>query len=158
VSAGDFLIRRASPLTTRVRLEECVRRHPGRRGRPALRLALDLLDDRSESPAESVLRVILVQAGFTGMVSNHVVRDRNGRFVARVDLAFPSARVAVEYEGDYHRTEPGRWRKDMVRIRRLEALGWRVLRVNADDLRDPTHLLIQLSRVLVLRSSAEVHD
>jgi very-short-patch-repair endonuclease len=158
VSAGDFLLRRSDPLATRSQIAECVRHHPGRRGRPALRLALDLLDDRSESPAESALRVILLQGGFTGMVPNHIVRDRRGRFVARVDLAFPAARVAVEYEGDYHRTEAGRWRKDMIRIRRLEAAGWRVLRVNADDLRDPTHLLILLARVLALRSTPEVHD
>lgn len=158
VSAGDFLLRRANPMTTKSQLEECVLHHPGRRGRPALRLALNLLDDRSESPAESVLRVILIQGGFTGMVTNHVVRDRSGRFVARVDLAFPVARVAIEYEGDYHRSEPGRWRKDMIRLRRLEAAGWRVLRVNADDLRDPTQLLMQLARALALRSIPEVHE
>jgi very-short-patch-repair endonuclease len=81
------------------------------------------------------------------------VRDRAGRFLARVDLAFPEQRVAIEYEGDYHRTERDRWRKDMVRIRRLEAAGWRVLRVNGDDLRDPTHLLMQLARILALRTS-----
>ncbi len=153
VSAGDFLLRRACPMATRGQLAECVRHHPGRRGRPALKMALDLVDSRSESPAESVLRVVLTTGGFTGMVPNHVVRDRVGRFVARVDLAFLEARVAVEYEGDYHRAEPDRWRKDMLRIRRLEAAGWRVLRVNADDLRDPTHLLMQLARILALRSS-----
>jgi very-short-patch-repair endonuclease len=153
VSAGDFLLRRASPLARKEQLAECVRHHPGRRGRPALRLALDLVDERAESPAESVLRLILISAGFTGVVPNHVVRDRGGRFLARVDLAFPEQRVAIEYEGDYHRTQRDRWRTDMIRIRRLEAAGWRVLRVNADDLRDPTHLLLELAATLARRST-----
>lgn len=153
VAAGDYLLYRRAPLCSRQQLVAAVRRHPGRRGRPALRLALDLVDDRSESPAESVLRVILIEAEFTRVVPNHVVRDRSGRFLGRVDLAFPEARVAVEYEGDYHRTEPDRWRKDMARVRRLEAAGWLVLRVNADDLHDPTQLLLQLGRALARRSS-----
>jgi very-short-patch-repair endonuclease len=153
VAAGDYLLHRRAPLCSSEQLATAVRDHPGRRGRPSLLRALELVDDRSESPAESVLRVILISAGFLGVVPNHVVRDRSGRFLGRVDLAFPDARVAIEYEGDYHRTERDRWRKDMSRIRRLESAGWRVIRVNADDLRDPTHLLMELGTALAGRSS-----
>ncbi|MGY1793699.1 endonuclease domain-containing protein [Geodermatophilus sp. SYSU D00525] len=57
-----------------------------------------------------------------------------GRFVARVDLAFPEARLAVEYEGEHHVGGVQIVRDDERRAR-LRAAGWRVIRLSAADLR-----------------------
>lgn len=120
---------------------------PGRRGRPLLRRALELADGRSESPQESRLRVLLVEAGFATPQLQHEVRDARERFVARVDLAYPEQRLAIEYEGDHHRVQAQQWRRDIGRTRELEHLGWRVLRVTASDLSAPRPLLLQLASV-----------
>ena len=41
--------------------------------------------------------------------------------------------VAVEYDGDHHRTDRRQYVKDMTRLRMLEQLGWLVIRVIAED-------------------------
>jgi very-short-patch-repair endonuclease len=68
-------------------------------------------------------------------VPQYAVRDGNGRFVGRVDLAVPEARLAVEYDGAYH-FEGNQVVRDDARIRRLERAGWRVIRLSSTDLRD----------------------
>ncbi len=40
----------------------------------------------------------------------------------------------------------------MTRIARLESLGWRVIQVNKDDLRDPRELAERIRRTLAGRA------
>ncbi len=110
------------------------------------KVAIGLADGRAESPQESRLRVTLAHAGLTP-VPQHVVVDRAGRFVARVDLAFVAARIAVEYEGSWH-WEPGQLRRDRQRLDRLTAVGWRVIHVTAKDLREPETLVARIRALL----------
>lgn len=119
----------------------------GRRGIRSLRRAIELVDPASESPKESELRVLLIEAGFPHPVSQHVVRDLGGAFVARVDLAYPESRIAIEYEGDHHR-DRDQWRADLARRRRLEALGWRYITVTQADLSDSRALFHDLRAAL----------
>ncbi len=105
----------------------------GRWGVVRVRRAFGLVDPRAESAPESWVRVALVLAGLAP-VPQFEVRVA-GRFVARTDLAFPAARLAVEYEGEHH-FEDTQIVRDDARIRRLEAAGWRVIRLSAADLRD----------------------
>lgn len=149
VAAGDYLIRRDQPLTTHVRLREAVESFPGRRGRPRLRAAVELLHDRAESRRESHLRVILVQAGIVGLAVNLPVTTSGG-FSYRADLAVPRRKMIIEYQSEYHGDEMQR-RKDMTRRARLEADGWYVMEVNADDLRDPAELVERIRLVLAGR-------
>jgi len=58
----------------------------------------------------------------------------DGVWLGRVDLAWPDARVIVEYEGEY-RFDGLQIARDDVRLRRLVAAGWRVIRLAAHDLR-----------------------
>ena len=69
-----------------------------RRGAVRMRQAVALSDGRAESPPESRLRVLLALAGIPA-VPQHTVRDGSGQFVARVDLAYPDRRIAIEYDG-----------------------------------------------------------
>jgi very-short-patch-repair endonuclease len=80
---------------------------------------------------------------------NLPVADSSGRYAFRADLAYPVQRLIIEYQGDYHR-ERSQWRADMTRRGQLEALGWRVLEVNAADLARPTELCSRIRRILVL--------
>jgi very-short-patch-repair endonuclease len=57
----------------------------------------------------------------------------DGALVARVDLAWPEARLAIEYEGAYH-FEGSQIIRDDARLDRLAAAGWRVIRLSAADL------------------------
>lgn len=145
VAAGDYIIHHRHPLASRADLEEAVALHPGRRGHGRLLEALALLDDNAESPPESIVRVTIVRAGITGLCANYPVSDARGHVFARADLCFPEHRVIFEYHGDYHRSEPGRWRKDRSRVARLAAAGWHVIEIAADELAD-RRMLLQLIR------------
>jgi very-short-patch-repair endonuclease len=70
-----------------------------------------------------------------------------GRFVARVDVAWPGRRLALEYDGAWH-GEARQFARDRQRLNRLTAAGWRVVSVTKDDLRRPELLLADLARAL----------
>jgi very-short-patch-repair endonuclease len=151
VAAGDFIIHHRNPLATIADLEHALSTFASRRGLRILRVALSLLSDRAESPPESKLRVILVQAGFPTARINHTVTDRFGEFVARTDFILDEYKLVLEYQGDYHRSTKGQWRADMTRRSRLEAEGWRVMELNADDLKDPIELVTRIRKLARLR-------
>lgn len=148
VAAGDHLIFHKRPVVTRVELEAAVYRHPGRRWRGKLLRALELLDDRSESPRESILRVTVVRHGFPAARANVSIYDEIGRFVGRVDLLFEEYREILEYQGDHHRTDMRQWRRDISRKAEIESLGYHITEVAADDLADVNPLVRRLERNL----------
>ena len=107
--------------------------------------ALHLCDPRAESPPESVLRVRLHLAGLPVVAQHWVMRD--GQVVARVDLALPDIRLAIEYDGQWH-TDPGQLSRDRTRLRELHQAGWYVYHVTKEDLRDPDALLRNIKSVV----------
>ncbi|BDZ47319.1 hypothetical protein GCM10025866_32280 [Naasia aerilata] len=149
VVAGDRILSRAAPLGTRADLAAMVEDHPGERGVRRLATALALIREGTESPQESRLRTILMQGGLPEPAVNLDIHDERGRFLGRGDLVYVAERLVIEYQGDYHR-DKAQWRRDMSRRAALEAAGWRVLELNADDLRDPA-LLVARVRDLLLR-------
>jgi very-short-patch-repair endonuclease len=82
------------------------------------------------------------------------VFDAEG-FVARVDLAYPELRIAIEYDGLWH-AERHAFLDDRRRLNRLVAAGWVVLHVTADDLRRPDVLVARL-RTLRAARRAEIN-
>ncbi|ROP34588.1 endonuclease domain-containing protein [Pseudokineococcus lusitanus] len=123
-------------------------RQRGARGLGQARRRLALLDPRAESPRETALRLLLLDAGLPPPVPQHEVYDTEGRFVARLDLAWPALRVAVEYDGAHHR-DARQHSRDLARHNRLRALGWTVLQVDARVLAAPEELLRLLGGLLV---------
>jgi hypothetical protein len=147
VAALDMLL--AKGIVGRTELSEAVAGLTGGRGAARARQAVALADPRAESPPESRLRVSLALVGLIA-VPQFVVRDGNGAFVARVDLAFPGHRVAIEYDGAWH-AEPGQFAKDRRRLNELVAAGWTVLHVTAVDMRDPDALIGRIRKLLATR-------
>ena len=148
VAIGDYLLYWESPIVTRGELSAALEGYSGRRGLQRARAALPLLRTRSESPRESMLRVIIVLAGLPEPECNYRVFDEQGRFLARGDLVYPGYRLFIEYQGDHHRTDRAQWRADIRRIGRLEDQGWQVLQFTDDDLQDPAGLVARIARRL----------
>jgi very-short-patch-repair endonuclease len=92
------------------------------RGAPRLRALLPLLDDRSESPWESVMRVLHTRADIR-VEPQKVIYDQWGRFVARGDLWLVGTRRIHEYDGEVHRDRQMH-RGDLARDRRLVEIDW----------------------------------
>jgi very-short-patch-repair endonuclease len=123
--------------------------HPRWRGVRLVPEVVRLVDLGAESPMESRLRLILVLGGLPAPTSQYEIRDRIGNFVARVDLAYPSLRIAIEYDGEHHRE---RWAQDIVRQNQIIGLGWTILRYTSRDVYRRQALV--LTEVTAARSSA----
>jgi very-short-patch-repair endonuclease len=93
-----------------------------RRGAPRLRVVLPLLDARSESPWESVMRVLHLAAEID-VEPQKKIYDAHGRFVARADLWLVGTRRIHEYDGGVHRDRQVQ-RSDLSRDRRLVESDW----------------------------------
>jgi very-short-patch-repair endonuclease len=120
--------------------------HPSRRGSARARSALAVADPRAESPMESVLRWVLLEAGLPAPVLQHVIRSAAGEF--RADLAWPDRMVLVEFDGNVHR-ERDVFVRDVRRQNALVAAGWTVLRfTSADLLGRPEDVVAQIRRAL----------
>lgn len=115
-------------------LRQLMREGVGRWGAQRVRRACELVDGRSGSPPESWVRVACALAGLPAPVPQYDVIHR-GAWLGRVDLAWPDARLVVEYEGEYH-FDGLQIAKDDQRYERLVAAGWSVIRLSAADLRD----------------------
>ena len=98
---------------------------------------------------ETRTRLLLVLAGLPLPLVQFDVYDAAGRFVARVDLAYPQIKLAIEYDGDHHR-ERSTFRRDVARLNALRLCGWTVLRFTADDvLRHPAKVVAQVQAIVM---------
>lgn len=108
-------------------------RYSRARGLRQLRELLPLVDGGAESPRESRIRLLLVDAGFPPPETQIPVIQSGTYPVAWLDMGWREYEVAVEYDGDHHRKDRKQYVKDMGRLRMLESLGWIVIRVIAED-------------------------
>ncbi len=107
--------------------------HPGVRGLRLLERAVSLVDPGAQSPRETWLRLLLVDEGLPAPRTQIPVCADDGYVFAYLDMGWPEVMVAVEYDGDQHRTDRWQYVKDIRRIAELERLGWIVIRVVAED-------------------------
>lgn len=110
VAAGDWILTQGG---SRAELD-AVALTARRRGAIALREAAALVRPGSESPRESIVRSVLVQAGLPEPELNWTLWTAAGTFVARLDMAYPRHRVAVEYDGRHH-ADAEQFRRDADR-------------------------------------------
>jgi hypothetical protein len=102
----------------------------GRAGTRRLR-SLAVLAAPAESPMETRLRWLLIQAGLPRPEVQTDLFDSDDRFVGRADLYYPGARLVVEYDGGNHRD---RLVEDDRRQNLLINAGFRLLRFTAADI------------------------
>jgi very-short-patch-repair endonuclease len=122
------------------------RRHFGEMGSVRAASTLALCDSRAESPPESHLRVHILRAGFPRPVPQfQVIVD--GESIARVDLAWPRIKLAVEYDGQWH-SVGDQMASDRRRLRALNRAGWHVFHVTARDMHNLDALLRELASVM----------
>lgn len=148
VAAADYLVG-PKPKATLAQLERAVNGWHGHNGSAALRAALPLVRSRVRSPRETLLRLVIRDAGLPEPEINYRIYDDDGQFLTESDLVYPEEKVVLEYEGDHHRTDVVQWRKDIARRESLEDAGWRVIRVSADDLdRYPARLIARIRKAM----------
>jgi len=132
----DDLLRRAEGMT-------------GRRGRAALCSVLTAWnpDGMPANVAEMRIVRLLLDAGLGQPVRQFEIRA-DSELIARVDLAYPWARLAIEL--DSFRWHAGRapFRSDRLRGNRIAAAGWRVLRATSEDATDGSQLVRAARRML----------
>lgn len=122
----------AAGLVDLAALEAFVEEQAGANGVVKARRAVSLADPKSESPMETRLRLLLESSGLPRPQAQVELFTPGGQFVARVDLFYPEAGLAIEYDGENHRD---RLVEDNRRQNRLLEIGVRLLRYTAPDLR-----------------------
>jgi hypothetical protein len=137
---------RQGGLTESVLAGEFLRRR-GRWGSRRASALLPLVDGRAMSPPESRVRVACHLGRLPHPVPQFEVYE-DGAFLGQVDLAWPEAKLIVEYEGAYHFDEL-QIPKDDGRYARLVAAGWRVIRLSSIDLWDLDAVIARIRAVLV---------
>ncbi len=91
---------------------------------------VDLIEPLTESPMETRTRTALITGGLPRPEPQHEVHRADGDFVGRLDLAYPEAKLGVEYDGADHWKQR---REDDRRRAAIRACGWEVLVYSADD-------------------------
>jgi hypothetical protein len=114
------------------------------------REALALVRTGSESPMETRMRLAVIDAGFPEPEVNVEVRDGAGRFLGRVDLAWPELRIALEYDGDHHRDRDA-FRRDQRRSNGFSVNEWIVIHATALDAARPAVVFERLRQAFEQR-------
>ncbi|TQM10863.1 DUF559 domain-containing protein [Pseudonocardia kunmingensis] len=122
--------------------------YPRARGNTRIAQVLAHANPYSGSPMESRLRLLLVRAGLPRPQVQWVVQDPQARTAMWLDLAYPDALIAIEYEGEEHTSRDGVLR-DIVRYTRLVARGWRIFRYTKYEIRhEPDRIIADITRAL----------
>lgn len=140
-------------LTTLAQLSELLRRAGGQgvRGTVVLRESIEARDPdfvRLESTLERRLARVIREAHLPRPIPQHEIFDETS-FVARVDFAYPDARLVVEADGYRFHRDKEAWGRDLQRRTVLASLGWRVLHFTWDDVHTrPERVVDQIRRSL----------
>ena len=110
---------------------ELAKRHPHTKGLRQLDTALDLVDAGADSPRETKLRLRLIAAGFPRPQTQIPLLRPNGRWYY-LDMGWEEIKLAVEYDGDHHRTSRPHYVADAERQEFIARTGWTHIRVLAE--------------------------
>jgi very-short-patch-repair endonuclease len=157
------LARRCSRLQAIVAIESAVRldlvtpeqlallrRHSDRR----LRSRALAADPRSESPLETAVRLLLVDAGID-VEPQWSGLDWRGWEVYRIDLAIPRWRIAVECDGVAVHGSAKAIYRDRSRANRINVDGWHVLRFTWWDVKTrPAYVVTTVRNAIAARQAA----
>ncbi len=139
-------------------LYEVLARHSiqGRNGCGPLRAILDARYGETNLPDSAFNRMVgklLEDAGMPA-VYEHEVRDEFGRFVGRVDLAYPSRRIAIELDSVRWHLNRESFERDPRRKNKLTLQGWTVLTFTWADYIDRPSELVRSVRSALEQAAA----
>ncbi|MDQ2648547.1 MAG: DUF559 domain-containing protein [Actinomycetota bacterium] len=127
---------------------------PGRNGTGVMRSVLEARRDGEESVLEAAFVDLIRRFGLPEPVLQHEVWDR-GRFVARLDAAYPDRRVGIELDGYATHSDPEAFQRDRTRQNELTRLGWALLRFTWADVMHRSEVTAQgVRRLLANRPAA----
>lgn len=128
-------------------------------GRPLCIRALSLIMPGSASPKESEKRISLRLHGIPQPMLNYAVPNAvfaSSGAAMTLDLAWPQYKVAVEYDGDQHRTDKTQWRNDREKRGKLVGRGWLIFTATAASLADDdarAEFAFHVGRALTMRGA-----
>lgn len=93
---------------------------------------MDLMDGGAQSPKETWLRLLLIDAGYP-RPQTQIPLYEYGVPIAYLDMGWRRIRVSVEYDGDQHRTDRTTYVKDMRRAELISRMDWLNVRVVKED-------------------------
>jgi hypothetical protein len=151
VLLGDALVRRKGALATMGDLAAAVAAFRGHRGVRKLAAAFELVRPGTDSPPEGTIRLMLGRAGLPEPAVNFAIVNSAGEFLALGDLAYPTYRVLIEYDGSHHFESAEQVHHDIDRLEGVMAQDWRVIRFNKSHLSRETHVAATVRNALLAR-------
>ena len=94
-------------------------------GRARCEAALKLVKP-SDSVQETRTRLALMLFGLPIPQTQYGITDSENGYTYTVDMAYPQYKVAIEYDGDHHRTSKAQWRRDQEKRGVLVGRRWLV--------------------------------
>lgn len=143
IATGDGLI--AQGHTTRADLEIFVTESHFD-GVLKSRRAVELINPRSESFRESLVRVMLQLAGLPVPECN--VSFGDSEFIARMDLSYRQWLVAIEYDERQHGLSLAQRERDVRRRELMERLGWVFIVITAAQMNRPREIVRRVYETL----------
>ena len=136
------------------RLEDLLDRHPGMRGARTIKTCLHRLgrgpSGRTRSKLEDRFASLIARSKLPKPALNALL-DLGGMKI-EADCLWRDQRLIVELDGSQAHQTRAAFETDRERDRRLQAAGWRVLRVTWRQLDEPAALLADLRRLLTAPS------
>jgi hypothetical protein len=126
--------------------------HPGLSGVRRVPKVLTLIDAGAQSPKETWLRLLLMDAGFPRPRTQIPVLGANGRARYFLDMGWEELMIAVEYDGEHHRTSRDTYTNDLIRSDYIRDAGWWHIRVVAGH--RPAEVIEKTRRAWSLRQIA----
>ena len=114
---------------------DCVAKMHRGRAAATINQLVNLADSRSDSPAESLMRLVLFELGFIDHKQQVIIGDDHGNFIARVDFMLIAYNIVIEVDGEgkYNGTFGDPFEQLNRERRRHNAttnLGYQVIRIS----------------------------
>ncbi|MBT1181100.1 hypothetical protein JS531_03770 [Bifidobacterium sp. CP2] len=158
ISRQPALANGRAPDTILRELDAWLTSMPRFKGKRLCEQAMAMMRPHAESPQETRTRLGLLAHGLPDPVASYAVPNvtfRSGSPMT-LDLAWPDHLVAVEYDGDQHRTDRTQWRRDQEKRDRLRGRGWHIGIATAATLADDASradFAFSIARVLAGRGA-----
>jgi hypothetical protein len=130
---------------------------PGQRGTGVLLRHLDAIPFEGRVPDswfEELVALCLADARLPEVLPQYEILDANGRFVARVDLGFPSVKLGLEAHSRRFHFGPQLEPLDEQRDLRAAACGWELLYVGWYSAKKPAEVVTAVAAVVAARRRA----